>query len=118
MSAGEQDALPGLETPRPGAGDLEKATHRTIAELDALGLIEPRHAMTCQLMIELARAVEAGRKSGRASAVALAAAQLREAFMSLPEPETTPDGDDAWNQLADDLRAAAAAAVAEAAADG
>lgn len=112
------DTLPGLEAPKMPTGELEAATRDTIRELHALNLLQPRHAMTCQLMIELARAVEAGRKSGRASAVALAAAQLREAFLSLPEPETTPDGDDAWQQLANDLRAAAERAVEQATEDG
>lgn len=111
MSDDEQLELPGLEEPPAAAGALELAVRKTIRALDDLNLLEPRHALTCQLMIELAQAVAAGRAARRASAVALAAAQLREAFLSLPEPETEGGTDDAWTQLADDLRAAGEAAI-------
>lgn len=109
MSSDEAPTLPGLEPPAPSAGAMELATRKTIAALEAAGLLEERHAMTCQLMIELAQSVEAGRKARRASAVAMAAAQLREAFLSLPEPEGgSGDGDDPWTALEQKLSDAAA----------
>lgn len=98
--------LPGLEPPARGVSNLQLAARRTIAALDSQGLLEERHALTCQLLLDLADAVDSGRRAGRASAVAMAAAQLREAYLTLPEPVVGGDGD-GWDQLAQELRAAA-----------
>lgn len=103
----DDPTIPGLEPPRPGVGALERATRETLQSLREAQLLEPRHAMTCQLMIELARSVEQGRKAGRASAVAMAAAQLREAFLSLPEPAEGGGEDDPFAKLARELHDAA-----------
>lgn len=106
--------LPGLEPPPRSASPLELAAHRTIQALQDEGLLEPRHALTCQLILDLSQAVDAGKRAGRASAVAMAAAQLREAFLSLPEPATGGEEGDAWEALARELgRAAAARDAAE-----
>lgn len=115
MNSSDDDAtLPGLEAPARPAGDMEKATRATIVALNDAGLLNATHAMTCQLMIELARSVEAGRLAKRASAVAMAAAQLRDCFLSLPEPERGPgDDSDPFTRLANELREAALRNIAE-----
>jgi hypothetical protein len=84
-----QPTLPGLELePENGAAPsaLRSAVVVTINALQADGLLENRHAAMCQLALELADSVTAGRRSGRASAAAMAAAQLRETLLALPEP--------------------------------
>lgn len=82
--------LPGLEL-EPGygtaSGALRNSVVETIKALHEDGLLQPRHAAQCQLALELADAVTAGTRSGRASAVAMAAAQLRETLLSLPQPK-------------------------------
>lgn len=84
-----QPTLPGLELePENGASPsaLRTAVVTTLAALQQEGLLEPRHAALAQLSLELADSVTAGRRSGRASAAAMAAAQLRETLLALPEP--------------------------------
>lgn len=91
MEAHETAAtLPGLELEAPGsqASALRRSVQRTIDALDEKGLLDPAHEALCQLALELADAVAAGRRAGRASAVAMAAAQLRETLQALPEPAT------------------------------
>jgi hypothetical protein len=84
----EQPALPGLELePELGtATALRSAVITTLTALHDDQLLEPRHAGLAQLALELADAVTAGRRSGRASAAAMAAAQLRETLQALPAP--------------------------------
>lgn len=65
---------------------LRSAVVATITALHADKLLEPRHAALCQLALELADSVSQGRRSGRASAAAMAAAQLRETLLALPAP--------------------------------
>lgn len=102
-----QDALPGLEdgvTRR--TTDLEDAARRSLRALADAGVLGPQHAMTMQLVLDLARAV--GQASGsHASAAAMAAAQLLEAWASLPQPADETVGDE-WDTLARELREAAA----------
>ena len=79
--------LPGLELESPHGGRpnaLRRAVIATITALDEAGLLEPRHTALAQLALELADSVTAGK--GRASAAAMAAAQLRETLLALPEP--------------------------------
>lgn len=85
-----EPTLPGLELHTPGttASALRLSVQRTIEALDERGLLEPAHEALCQLALELADAVAKGRSQGRASAVAMAAAQLRETLQALPEPAT------------------------------
>lgn len=81
--------LPGLElipADQAAASPMRTAVVATINALQADGLLEPRHAGLCQLALELADAVTAGRRSGRASAAAMAAGQLRDTLLALPEP--------------------------------
>lgn len=81
---------------------LVDSVYATLRALDAEQLLTATHAATCQLCIELAHAVTAGVRSGRASAVALAARELREALATLPEPVAPPS--DEWRDFVDSLR--------------
>lgn len=87
---GGQLPLPGLE-PAQLDSAMVTAAKVTLAELRELGVIERRHSVLVQLVLSLAAAIDAGTRAGRASAVAMAAAQLRETMLTLdPPPE---DGD-------------------------
>ncbi|WP_146085613.1 hypothetical protein [Rathayibacter sp. AY1C9] len=90
-------------------GALRESVVKTITALNDEGLIQPRHFAMCQLALELADAVTAGTRAGRASAVAMAAAQLRETLLALPQPREGSEMDkfNAWVQA---LNAAAASA--------
>lgn len=102
--------LPGLDEVTPAAGGptaLEASARRSLAALERQGLLDERHALTMQLVLDLARAVGRAAAKGQAAAAALAAAQLREAFGLLPQPDGGDQGDE-WDQLARDLREAAA----------
>lgn len=80
--------LPGLELEAPDSApsSMRRAVITTLEALKADGLLEPRHQAVAQLCLELADAVAAGRRGGRASAAAMAAAQLLSALDSLPKP--------------------------------
>jgi hypothetical protein len=87
----DQIELPGLELNAANgatASALRRAVIETISALHQANLLEPRHAAMCQLALELADAVAAGTRSGRASAAAMAAGQLRETLEALPQPKT------------------------------
>lgn len=96
--------LPGLSAPDAGVTELEVAARRSLAALDQAGLLQETHAMAMQLVLDLARAVGLGTRSGRASAAALAAAQLREAWLLLPALDMATGVADEWDKLAADLR--------------
>lgn len=91
-----QPTLDGLTLPAQAqASGLELAAITTLRRLDELGMLDDADALTAQLILELARAVGAGVRNGRASAVAMAAKELREAFASLPAVPRQSDGFDA-----------------------
>src|SRR5213075_947187 len=102
MSESEQEALPlpGLDDPTPAGGvtELETAARRSLMALDQAGLLEPRHALTMRLVLDLARAVGRSAQKGQAAAAAMAAAQLREAWALLPQPVDGSAGD-AFDEL-------------------
>ena len=103
--------LPGLEPPASREPALVVAARRTIAAVDAAGLLTERDALTCALILDLAEAVAAGKRGGRASAAAMAAAQLLAAIDRLPQPpEGGDEDDDPYSRLARELRDAAHAA--------
>lgn len=82
--------IPGLEVPEAKADDgpMVKAAQVTLAALRESGTLAPRHAVLVQLVHSLAGAIDAGVRSGRASAVAMAAKQLLETMIVLdPPPE-------------------------------
>lgn len=98
--------LPGLELPTTLVAPLDAAVRRTFAALAAEGLLEDRHAALMQLCLDLADSVANAKVSRRATAVALAARELRETLAMLPEPEVTVD--DGWAELTRALDNAAA----------
>lgn len=104
-----QPALPGLGELEPAAGGvtaLELAARRSLEALAAAGVLTEAHALPMALVMDLARAVAIGTRTGHASAAAMAAAQLREAWLMLPElPDAPPEGDP-WAELVAELRAA------------
>lgn len=91
-----QPMLPGLELESPGAAhgqtSMRVAVAQTIQALQEAQLLEPRHVGLAQLALELADAVAAGARSGRASAAAMAAGQLRETLLALPQPQEAEAG--------------------------
>ena len=86
-----QPMLPGLELESPGQingqTSMRVAVAETLRALHESRLLEPRHAGLAQLALELADAVSAGARNGRASATAMAAGQLRDTLLALPQPE-------------------------------
>lgn len=112
----DEAALPGLDAPRPHAPAIVLATRRTIAQLHTAGLVDESHAMLLQLLLDLAEVVDSGRRQGRASAVAMAAAQMLAAYAVLVPPTPPDEGGgqgDAFDELAADLRRAAGLGHAE-----
>lgn len=97
--------LPGVAlAPEIGApSPLRVAVQATLSALNDAALLEARHAAVAQLALELADAVTAGRRSGRASAVAMASAQLLAALDALPKPAGL-DADAEWNKFVEELR--------------
>lgn len=102
--------LPGLEPPAHGESALVTAARRTIKAVDDSGLLTDRDALTCALILDLSEAVHAGKRSGRASAAAMAAAQLLAAIDRLPQPAEGGGDEDEYSRLARELREAANAA--------
>lgn len=97
--------LPGLEMPDRLEPILTGAVRQTFASLDAQNLLEPHHAAIMQLCLELASSVSAAKVSRHATAVALAARELRETLALLPEPIVVES--DGWADLERALRQAA-----------
>lgn len=98
-----QDALPGLEPPKRGEVAIVLACRRTLVSLEAAGLLEERHAILAQSMLELAQVVDAGRRQGKASAVAMAAAQILAIYQQLV-PDSEGGETDEWNELVAEFR--------------
>lgn len=114
--------LPGLEAieiepghlvaSHGGLTPLEVAARRSLAALDAAGVLTEAHALPMALVLDLSRAVAVGTRTGKASAAAMAAAQLREAFAMLPDLPAGTAEDDPWTLLVAELRKAGAAVPA------
>jgi hypothetical protein len=102
------EVLPGMETPAAHDSRLRKAAHRTIVALEAAGYLDERHAVVTQLILDLADVVDAGRRQGRASAAAMAAAQLIAAYQLLVPETKGGDGNGALDELVADIRRRAA----------
>lgn len=97
---GDQPALPGLEVPEHSS-PMVRAAHDTITALRDLNKLRAEHAILTQLLLELAGAIDRGRAAGRASAVAMAARELRDTLLMLdPPPEEGAAGDRAREALA------------------
>lgn len=96
--------LPGLEPASAHDTPLERATRQTIRALEDAGRLEPAHAVVTRLMLDLAAAIAAGARAGKASAVAMAGAQLLACYQVLVPPDDAGDTDP-FAALLDDLRA-------------
>lgn len=87
------------------------AAKASLAKLADVDRLPPERAVLAQLVLSLATAIDGGARSGRASAVAMAAAQLRETMLILdPPPEDANASADANRRLADFIAALEAAA--------
>lgn len=69
---------------------MVQAAHHTLNALRDANMLDDRKALLANLVLELAAVIDRGTRAGRASAVAMAAAQLRETMLVLdPPPEDT-----------------------------
>lgn len=89
---------------------MVKACRLTIAALADAGKLQPAHAVLTQLLLELSGAIDRGRAAGRASAVAMAARELRDTLLMLDPPPEEGQSDQALQLLREfwaDVEAAA-----------
>jgi hypothetical protein len=108
---GDQLELPGLEPPRDNDSPMVRACRQTIAALQAADKLLPQHAVLTQLLLSLSEAIDGGRRSGRASAVAMAAKELRETLLMIdPPPEDGSASEDAARALREFMAKVEAAA--------
>lgn len=92
---------------------LVAATKHTLEQLRAHDRLPPERAALAQLCLSLAAAIDGGARSGRASAVAMAAAQLRDTMLVLdPPPEDGDASQDAVRLLGEFMAKLEAAAEA------
>lgn len=92
--------LPGMGEPEARSSAMVKACHQTIDALANVGKLAPQHAVLTQLLLELSGAIDRGRAAGRASAVAMAARELRDTLLMIdPPPEDGAAGEDAARLL-------------------
>lgn len=102
--------LPGLAPASGTDSALERAARRTIAALVADGDLDldGRGALPAQLLLTLSRAADAGTRAGRASAVAMSAAQILSCLDRLdPDAQDGGDDDDEFSRLVREFREAA-----------
>lgn len=103
--------LPGLEPPSDRDSAMVKACRQTIAALSDADKLLPQHAVLTQLLLELSGAIDRGRAAGRASAVAMAARELRDTLLMIdPPPEDGAAGEDAARALKEFMAKVEAAA--------
>lgn len=89
-----------MEGTRESDSAMVKACRQTIEALAAADKLAPEHAVLTQLLLALAEAIDGGRRSGRASAVAMAARELRDTLVMIdPPPEDGAAGADALRAL-------------------
>lgn len=100
-----EDVLPGLEPPSPSEPALKRSARRTIVQLEALGLLDDRHAVVCQLLLDLADRFPRAKEYAAANL----AAQLLAAYQLLI-PESEGGGGDDWDEFVAELRRSAAEA--------
>ena len=117
MSDGGQLELWTMAPAHESDTPMVAAVKTSLATLREADRLPPERAALGQLCLSLAMAIDGGARSGRASAVAMAAAQLRDTMLVLdPPPE---DGDAAadahrrLNEFMAKLEAAAAAGVTQ-----
>lgn len=83
-----QPFLPGMAPLDAGPSPLEQAARLQIKHMRDRNLLTHEHAIAVQLVLDLARAIGVSATRGRASAMALAARELREALLLLPAGDT------------------------------
>lgn len=111
MNDQDQELDLGLPQVRDSDSPMVKACHRTIQALEATGKLTAASALLVQLLLELSAAIDRGRAAGRASAVAMAARELRDTLLMLdPPPEDGAAGERALHALEEFVAAAEAAA--------
>lgn len=79
-----QPFLPGMAPLETGPTALEQAARLQIQQLRDRNLLTADHAIAVQLVLDLSRAIGVSATRGRASAMALASKELREALALLP----------------------------------
>lgn len=92
------EAQPGLWSMAPPDDrdtPMVAACKATLDTLRAADRLPPERAALAQLCLSLSAAIDGGARSGRASAVAMAAAQLRDTMLVLDPP---PDDSDATTE--------------------
>lgn len=102
--------LPGFEgEPEYGTitHPLRSAVQATLDELNKAGLLLPHHAALAASALSMAEAVESGTHSRRASAAAMAMAQLLAVLDRLPQPTAGTAEGDSWEERAQRLLEAA-----------
>lgn len=97
--------------PRESDSLMVKACRQTIDALAAAGKLLPQHAVLTQLLLALSEAIDGGRRSGRASAVAMAARELRDTLLMIDPPPEDGAANDAALQLLRDFTAQVEAAA-------
>lgn len=95
-----QPPLPGMADLAPAETPLEVAARLQIEDLRSRGLLDQSHAITVQLVLDLARVVGLSAAKGKAAGAALAARQLQDAVAALPSARA-----DSFEQLSSKLRA-------------
>lgn len=112
--AGDDDQLPALELPgleadQAGDGDVLKAARRSLRALEQAGVFTDAGAVMGAALVTTARQLDRAVSGGRAKdyGVAQLVAQLRETW-SVLVPDETGNGSDGFDQLAAELREAAA----------
>lgn len=99
----EQLELPGIDlAQRDNDSPMVRAVRATVAALRDDGKLTRTDTAMVQLALSLAAAIDGGARHGRASAVAMAAQQLRDTLLTLdPPPEDGELGEGAKRQLAE-----------------
>lgn len=108
MSADDgQLQLPGIDlADRDNDTPMVAATRATIGALRDEGKLTRADTAMVQLALSLSAAIDGGARSGRASAVAMAAQQLRDTLLTLdPPPEDGDATEGAKRQLAEFMQA-------------
>lgn len=105
----DQELDLGLDPPRESDSPMVRACHRTIDALRTDGKLTAANSLLVQLLLELSAAIDRGTRSGRASAVAMAARELRETVALLDPPPEDGDAGTAARQLLADFVAHAEA---------
>lgn len=91
--------LPGMEPAAAADSAMVRACRQTIVALGHADKLLPQHAVLTQLLLELSSAIDRGRQAGRASAVAMAARELRDTLLMIDPPAEDGATEDAARQL-------------------